>query len=346
MEMAGQAQEKTSKGGDVIRPRRRRSCRALLALLLATALPPAAPAQALDAQIRAEVARYVRTVNAGDPAALAALYLDSPAVGSLGNGNVATGRRDVAALLDDVYRTVDSIRMSVDSVTVLPLGPDAALSDTGGAVFGAAPRWEAGAMTLVFRRANGRWWVAHDHTSTLPGDQPAALPAPADSVAGPRGPVRQTTACVVTRVTDGDTIECRGIGRVRRTSPAVPLSAMRRGGTFGHPPVTTRVLCLTSPLSQFGRGGQGVRLGGGQAARLGLGRHPHLSAERAIRVRPRSGAAGGPRGRCGALGDRRVPLPAEGPAGGALRVAGSRSPRPFRSRSPTSFLEVVRGQSA
>ena len=235
MEMAGQAQEKTSKGGDVIRPRRRRSCRALLALLLATALPPAAPAQALDAQIRAEVARYVRTVNAGDPAALAALYLDSPAVGSLGNGNVATGRRDVAALLDDVYRTVDSIRMSVDSVTVLPLGPDAALAyfRYRWGVFGAAPRWEAGAMTLVFRRANGRWWVAHDHTSTLPGDQPAALPAPADSVADPRGPVRRTTACVVTRVTDGDTIECRGIGRVRRTSPAVPLSAMRRGGLSG-----------------------------------------------------------------------------------------------------------------
>jgi uncharacterized protein (TIGR02246 family) len=164
---------------------RARAAARLLPLLLGTALPPTASTQTLDDQIRDEVRRYVRTVNAGDPAALAALYLDSPAVGSLGNGNVATGRRDVAALLDDVYRTVDSIRMSVDSVTVLPLGPDAALAyfRYRWGVFGAAPRWEAGAMTLVFRRANGRWWVAHDHTSTLPGDQPAALPAPADSVA-------------------------------------------------------------------------------------------------------------------------------------------------------------------
>jgi hypothetical protein len=61
----------------------------------------------------------------------------------------------------------------------------------------------------VFRRAHGRWWLAHDHTSTLPGDQLAALPAPADSVAGPRGPVRLIA------------------------SPPVPLSAMRRGGLSG-----------------------------------------------------------------------------------------------------------------
>lgn len=32
---------------------------------------------------------------------------------------------------------------------------------------------------------------------------------------GPPQPVRETRTCVVARITDGDSIECRGIGRVR-----------------------------------------------------------------------------------------------------------------------------------
>lgn len=45
----------------------------------------------------------------------------------------------------------------------------------------------------------------------------AQAPEPGDtSLAGrPRQPIRQTVACEITRIVDGDTIECRDLGRVR-----------------------------------------------------------------------------------------------------------------------------------
>jgi micrococcal nuclease len=47
---------------------------------------------------------------------------------------------------------------------------------------------------------------------TLPGQE---QPEPARTDSGPQHPVRKTVPCVVTRIVDGDTIECRGIGRIR-----------------------------------------------------------------------------------------------------------------------------------
>jgi micrococcal nuclease len=47
---------------------------------------------------------------------------------------------------------------------------------------------------------------------------PAAAQVPDSTIRaarGPEGPVRTTTPCVVTRITDGDSIECDGVGRVR-----------------------------------------------------------------------------------------------------------------------------------
>ncbi len=54
------------------------------------------------------------------------------------------------------------------------------------------------------------WKIAHDHTSTLLATGAAALP-----YSGPSGPVRSTSECTVTRIVDGDTIECQELGRVR-----------------------------------------------------------------------------------------------------------------------------------
>jgi hypothetical protein len=44
-------------------------------------------------------------------------------------------------------------------------------------------------------------------------------------------------------------------------TPCPPLRHAERGDFRA--PACDNVLCLTSPLSRFGRGGQGVRLGGG-----------------------------------------------------------------------------------
>jgi micrococcal nuclease len=212
-----------------------RSC--LIGIACCSAVGGAAgvcPAQSLDSQIRAEVDRYVQTVNSGDPEALAALYLRSGTVGSLGDGYITRGWDSVATLLQGLYNRVGSIRMSVDSVRVTPLGPDAAVAFFRYRwVYGRGARpWEAGAMTIVFERVDGRWWVAHDHTSALAADAPEALPAPAHPADGPPRPVRETTACLVTRVTDGDTIECRGIGRVRLIGMDTPELSQGRIGTL------------------------------------------------------------------------------------------------------------------
>jgi endonuclease YncB( thermonuclease family) len=47
----------------------------------------------------------------------------------------------------------------------------------------------------------------------LAAPQPVARPSPTDS--GPPAPVRATHACVVVAIFDGDTIGCRGLGKVR-----------------------------------------------------------------------------------------------------------------------------------
>lgn len=186
-------------------------------LLSVLILASRAGAQSVETQIRAEVDRYVAAINSANAGAVASLYLSQPSASSVGDGQIHRGWQRIADLLRDVYAQVGAIRMTTDSLAVTPLGTDAAIAvlryrwaferASGGPV--------TGAMTLVYARTPQGWRVAHDHTSTL---QPAifpvgALPAVADS--GPTAPRRQTVACTVTRITDGDGIVCNRIGRVR-----------------------------------------------------------------------------------------------------------------------------------
>jgi len=173
--------------------------------------------QTLEEQLQAEVARFVETVNRGDPRAVAELYVDRPWVGSIGDGEISRGWQTVAELLELVYQQTESIRMSVDSVTVMPLGRDVGIAYFRYRwVLGqGTPRAWWGAMTLVFVRTTDGWRVAHDHTSSLPPDSFEVLPRPALTDSGPRAPLRETLACTVDRIVDGDTIECGGLGRIR-----------------------------------------------------------------------------------------------------------------------------------
>ena len=47
---------------------------------------------------------------------------------------------------------------------------------------------------------------------------------------GPPPPTRDTQECVVTRIVDGDTIECRRVGRVRLIGIDTPEMSQRYGG--------------------------------------------------------------------------------------------------------------------
>lgn len=185
-------------------------------LFLVLVLGSAAGAQSVENQIRTEVERYVAAINSGNAGAVASLYLNEPGTSSVGDGRIHRGRQRIADRLRDAYEQVGTVRMTSDSVAVTPLGTDAAIAVL-------RYRWAfgrvssepvAGAMTLVYALTPHGWRVAHDHTSTL---QPATAPVGAMSAvdSGPPSPRRQTVACTVTRITDGDGIVCNRIGRVR-----------------------------------------------------------------------------------------------------------------------------------
>ena len=186
-------------------------------LLLALALAPPAGGQSIEMEIRTEIQRYVAAVNSGNAGAVASLYRNEPTTSSVGDGEIHRGWQRVADLLRELFAQVGTVRMTSDSVVVTSLGADAALAVL-------RYRWAfdranaepvSGAMTLVYARTPQGWRVAHDHTSTLPAVSAplGAMSSRADS--GPARPRRQTVACTVTRITDGDGIVCDRIGRVR-----------------------------------------------------------------------------------------------------------------------------------
>lgn len=188
----------------------------LIFLLHATARLLGAQAS-LETEIRTQVARYVEAVNSGDGRALADLYARSPGVSSIGECEITRGWADILRLIENVYGQVDRIAMRVDSVTVMSLGRGAAAayfpySWTLGS--GRDAPTLRGAMTLLYQRTAKGWQVVHDHTSTLP-EEGASEPAAVLEDRSLTGPVRETERCVVTRIVDGDTFDCRGGPRVR-----------------------------------------------------------------------------------------------------------------------------------
>jgi micrococcal nuclease len=206
-------------------PLGRIAMRLALILLWFTFSSPA-PAQAVEDQIRAEVRRYVAAINGGNPNAVAALYLDTTAATSVGDGEMYRGRQAIADLLRQVYAQDSSIQMSVDSVAVLRLGADAAVATTRyrWVLRGPPAQRFAGAMTLVYLRTPSGWRVAHDHTSTLARDALAVPASPQLTDSGLPGPVRAISNSTITRIVDGDTIECGRRGRVRLIGIDAPES--------------------------------------------------------------------------------------------------------------------------
>ena len=186
-------------------------------LLVALTLPSLVGAQSVETQIRTEVERYVAAINSGNAGAVGSLYRSEPSTSSTGDGQIHYGSQRIADLFRELFERAGTVRMTSDSVVVTPLGADAAVAVL-------RYRWAferehsepvRGAMTLVYTRTAQGWRVAHDHTSTL---QAGTVPLGAMSVvadSGPTRPRRQTVACTVTRITDGDGIVCNRIGRVR-----------------------------------------------------------------------------------------------------------------------------------
>lgn len=189
----------------------------LTALLFWSLFSSTAVAQTVEDQIRAEVSRYVSAINRGDPQAVAALYLKDTRTSSIGDGQIYRGWQAIADLIREVYSQAGTIEMTVDSVSVLPLGPAAAVAVMRyrWVIGRASSHPMTGAMTLLYTRTPDGWRVAHDHTSMIATSTARAAPAGSPTDSGPRHPVRQTFSCTVTRIVDGDTIVCGRAGRIR-----------------------------------------------------------------------------------------------------------------------------------
>lgn len=204
--------------------------RAVIGLLVA--VTSAAAAQSIEEQIRGEVTRYVAAVNRGDPQAVAALYLNDPRASTVGDGQIYSGWQEITEVLQNVYAELGTIQMSVDSVSVLRLGSTAAVAVMRyrWLLGSKEPQSSIGAMTLVYVQTRNGWRVAHDHTSTL--EQPSTVSASTSAInqGGPSPPPTTMVECIVVRIVDGDTIECRRLGRVRLIGMDTPEMSQ---GPFG-----------------------------------------------------------------------------------------------------------------
>jgi len=198
----------------------------LALVLLCLTFASLASAQTVEDQVRAEVRRYVDATNSGNPNAVAALYLKTAAATSFGDGQMYRGWQAIADILRQAYAQDSSIKMSVDSVDVLRLGPDAAVATMRYRWVLAGPPGQTftGAMTLVYLRTPDGWRVAHDHTSTLSTDSRAVPSSSPLTDSGPPSPVRATSNCNNTHIVDGDTIECSRRGSVRLIGIDAPES--------------------------------------------------------------------------------------------------------------------------
>jgi uncharacterized protein (TIGR02246 family) len=197
-----------------------------MAAVLALALGASAGAQSVENQIRREVARYVTAINRGDPHAVAALYRNDAATSTVGDGRISRSWQRVSQVIAEAYRQAGRIRMTADSVAVRPLGADGAVAVIRYRwVLGPAEdRSITGAMTLVYTRTRRGWRIVHDHTSTLESGRSVAASVAVINDSGPREPRRATQRCTISRIVDGDTIECAQIGRVRLIGMDTPES--------------------------------------------------------------------------------------------------------------------------
>jgi micrococcal nuclease len=166
-------------------------------------------------------AAWATASNAGDAAALAALYADDPGVVTVGSGRLRRGPAAVREEMADVVQRARGQRLTIDSVQSDPLDATRALLSARWHVRTAPPdpRTVHGVVTMVLvRRSPGApWRILQDHWSVTP-EGPVAMPALATAAlpdSGPAPSAGERLACRVTKVVDGDTIECAEVGRVR-----------------------------------------------------------------------------------------------------------------------------------
>jgi len=180
--------------------------------LLCVPSPATLHAQAVDPEVRRAVAAYLQALDGGRAEAVTDLYTRTMPPTSLGDGHGVEGRGPITRLYRQFFLAAGGAKVVADSVHVTPLGPASALvwfqfhwvsGGEGG-----------GVLSLVYVREGSRWAILHDHMSlTVPatgGSHPSR-----GSYQGPPRPAQSSGSCLVSKVVDGDTIECEPVGRIR-----------------------------------------------------------------------------------------------------------------------------------
>jgi ketosteroid isomerase-like protein len=145
-------------------------------------LTPWAGAQTPDpgaAALGESVRAYMAAIDAGDLDGQMAFWSDDPAVTSAIMGEVWAGRTGIRGRSAEYVPVSKLVRNELGATSVLPLGPDAAVSvtpyrpirrDPGDARL--APFELDSMLTLVWRRLPAGWRIVHEHVSvkvTPPG---------------------------------------------------------------------------------------------------------------------------------------------------------------------------------
>ncbi len=142
---------------------------ALVGTLSAFAVASSAAQQQPDvrAEVQTFVRQYVEAVNRADAARIMDMYARVPEVTSADNTDITRGwdaiRKDAASLAQNRYR------MDLDTVDVVPLGPDYALAVAQATYTFGTPQGTLrvrGVLTLVLQKIGGAWKVIHDHSSS------------------------------------------------------------------------------------------------------------------------------------------------------------------------------------
>jgi len=124
-----------------------------------SAQTPSPVRTAIEQAVRA----YVDANNKGDTVALAKLFSREADVTAIGGELTWRGRNAIHSEVGSDYRTI------LDSIEVIPLGPGYAMAIAGYTRTLASGLGDArlpGAMTLLFKRVDGRWRIIHAHAST------------------------------------------------------------------------------------------------------------------------------------------------------------------------------------
>lgn len=189
-----------------------RSIARLAFALLCVPSPVSLHAQDIDPQIRRAVAGYLQALNGGRAEAVTDLYARTMTPTSLGDGRGVEGRGPITELYRQFFLAAGRAKLEADSVQVTPLGPTSALvwfqfhwvsGGEGG-----------GVLSLVYVREGPRWAILHDHMSLTAAATGGSNPS-RGAYDGPPRPAQSSGTCLVSKIVDGDTIECDPVGRIR-----------------------------------------------------------------------------------------------------------------------------------